>query len=73
MVNPGLIAGYDRMKKVVRIYFSLLQELLTIIHMIGKLNWCQQFRYSPCANLLHARVIVHDLMDDGFWNGQFFS
>ena len=73
MVNPGLIAGYNAIKKLGRIYFALLQELLTTIHTIGTENWCQQFRSPLCANLLHAHVIVHDLMDDGFWNGQFFS
>ena len=72
MVNPGLIAGYDAIKKLDRIYFALLQELLTTIHTIDMLNWCEQFRYPPCANL-HAHVIVHDLMDGGFWNGQFLS
>ena len=72
MVSPGLIAGYDAIKKVVRICFALVQELLTTIHTIGKLNWCQQFQYPPCANL-HAPVIVYDLMDGGFWNGQFVS
>ena len=71
-MNLGLVAGYDGIKTVGRIYFTLLQELLTTIHTIDTLNWCQQFRYPPCANL-HAHVIVHDLMDDGFWNGQFFS
>ena len=66
MVNPGLIVDYDAIKKVGRIYFALLQELLTTIHTIGTLNFCQQFQYLPCANLLHAHVIVHDLMDGGF-------
>ena len=47
--------------------------LMTIIDTIGTLNWCQQFQYPPCANLLHAQLIVHDLMGDGFWNGQFVS
>ena len=70
MVNPGLIAGYDAIKKLGRIYFALLQELLTTI---GTLNWYQQFQYPPCANLLHAQLIVHDLMDDSFWNAQFVS
>ena len=69
VVNPGLIAGYDAIKKLDRIYFVVLQELLTTIHTIGTLNWCQQFRSPPCANLLHPQLIVHDLMD----NGQFFS
>ena len=73
MVNPGLIAGYDAIRKLGGIYFALLQELLTTIHTIGTLNRCEQFRYSTCANLLHAHVIVHDLMDDDFWNAQFFS
>ena len=68
-MNLGLIAGYDRMKKVVRIYFALLQKLLATIHTIDTLNWCQQFQYPPCANLLHVLLIVHDLLD----NGQFFS
>ena len=72
-MNPGLIASYDAIKELGRIYFALLQELLTTIHTIGKLNWCQQFLYSPCANLFHAHVIVHDLMDGGFSNAQFFS
>ena len=73
MVNSKLIAGYDAIKKLGRIYFALLQKLLTTIHMIGTLNWCEEFRYPPCANLLHAHVIVHDLMDGGFWDAQFFS
>ena len=73
MVNSELIVGHDRMKKVVRIYFALLQELLTTIRTIGTLNWCQQFQYPPYANLLHAQLTVRDIMDDGFWNGQFFS
>ena len=68
-MSPGLIAGYDAIKKLGRIYFTLLQELLTTIHTIGMLNWCEQFLDPPCANLLHAQVIVHDLMDDN----QFFS
>ena len=72
-MNSGFIAGYDAIKKLDRIYLALLQELLTTIYTIGTLNWCQQFRSPPCANLLHAHVIVHDLMDDGFWNGQLFS
>ena len=46
---------------------------MTTIHTIGTLNWCQQFLYPLCANLLHAHVIVHDLMDDGFWNAEFVS
>ena len=53
-------------KKVDQIYFALLQELLTTIHTIGTLNWCQQFWYSLCASLLHAQLMVHDLMDGGF-------
>ena len=73
MVNPGLITGYDAIKKLGRIYFALFQELLTTIHMIGTLNWCEEFRYPSCANLLHAHVIVHDLMDGGFWDVQFGS
>ena len=73
MVNPGLIAGYDAIRKLDRIDFALLQKLLTTIHTIRTLNWCEQFRYPPCANLLHAHVIIHDLMDGGFWNAQLVS
>ena len=73
MVNPGLIAGYDAIKNLSRIYFALSQELLITIYTIGTLNWCQKFRYLPCANLLHAQLIVHDLMDDRFWNAPFVS
>ena len=62
-MNPGLIAGYDAIKKLGQIYFALLQKLLTTIHTIGTLNWCQQFRSPPCTNL-HAHVIVHDRMDN---------
>ena len=69
VANPGLIAGYDAIKKLDQIYFSLLQELLTTIHKIGTLNWCQQFQYPPRTNVLHAQLIVHDLMDNGFGNG----
>ena len=72
-MNPGLITGYDAIKKLDRIYFTLLQKLLTTIYTIGTLNWCQQFQYSPSINLLHAQLIVHDLMDGGFWDAQFFS
>ena len=68
-MNSELIAGYDAIKKLDRIYFALDNTMDTK----GTLNWCQQFRYSPCANLPHAYVIVHDLMGGGFWNGQFFS
>ena len=39
----------------------------------GTLNWCQQFRPLPCANLLHAHAILHDLMDGGFCNVQSVS
>ena len=72
-MSPELSSGYDGIKKVDRIYFALLQELLTTIHTIGTLNCCQQFRYSPCANYLHAKLIVRDFMDGGFWNDQFVS
>ena len=66
MVGPGVIAGYDAIRKLGRIYFALLHKLLTTIHTIGTLNSCEQFQYPPCANLLHAHVIVHDLMDGKF-------
>ena len=66
VANPGLIAGYDRMENVFRIYFALLQELLTTQWTRkSTLNWCQRFQYPPYANLLHTQLIVHDLMDDG--------
>ena len=73
VVYPDPIADDDAIKIVVRIYFALLPKLLTTIHSIVMLKWFQQFRYPPYANLLHVQWIVHDLMDGGFWNGQFVS
>ena len=70
MVNPGLIADYDRMKKSCPdLLRSVSGALDNTMDTTDTLNWCQQFQYLPCANLLYAQLIVHDLMD----NGQFFS
>lgn len=73
VVYPKLIADYDAGKKVGRICFALLQELLTTVHWIDVLKWCQKFQYRSCANLPHAQLTVQDLVGADFWNTQFVN
>ena len=75
IVYSDLIGGYDAMKIVVRIYFALLQKLLTLIYTISTLNKCEQFSYPSCRNLLHVQMITDDLINCCCccWNTQFVN
>ena len=73
IVQEDLVACYDAMNIVVRIYFALWQKLLTTIQTIRPLNRCEQFWYPSCRNLLHAQIITHYLINCCCWNSQFVS
>ena len=49
LVNPGLIADYDAITKLVRIYFAVLQELLTA-------QWTRKGRWIGVNNFGRHRV-----------------